>query len=287
MAKFTIITICLNSEAEIGNTIASVLEQSCTDYEYLIKDGVSGDKTVCIAESFAPAFAKMGIPFRIISRPDSGVYDAMNQAIREAQGDWIVPMNAGDRFANRAVLEHAVKSGCLENADIVYGDRILMDGELYRYQAAGALENIRFSLPFGHQSSFTNRSLFRDRMYSTQYRICSDHAFYLQMYLEGKKFVYLPEAVAIFEINGISANWKAALTETIQIWEEMPVRDEAAIQQLKRVLEEKTKKTEHAEFMHRILWRFVPRELRRKRRKLRKLSSGWKTEEEFFGKEKE
>lgn len=107
------------------------------------------------------------------------------------------------------------------------------------------------------------------------------------MYLEGKKFAYLPEAVAIFEINGISANWKAALTETIQIWEEMPVRDEAAIQQLKRVLEKKTKKTEHAGFMHRILWRFVPRELRKKRRKLRKLSSGWKTEEEFFGKEKE
>lgn len=287
MAKFTIITICLNNEAEIESTIASVLAQSCTDYEYLIKDGGSRDKTVRIAESFALAFADEGIPFRIISRPDSGVYDAMNQAICEAQGEWVVLMNAGDRFANGTVLEHVVNSGCLEHADIVYGDRILRDGELYRYQAAGELEKIRYSLPFGHQSSFTNRSLFLNRLYSTRYRICSDHAFYLQMYLEGKKFKYLPEAVAIFEINGISANWKEALTETIHIWEEMPVRDEAAIQQLKKTLEDKMKKAEHDRFMHRLLWRFVPQRLRKQRRKMRMLSSGGKTEAEFFGEKKD
>lgn len=287
MAKFTIITVCLNNEEEIGSTIASVLEQCCTDYEYIIKDGVSGDKTVCIAESFEPAFTRKGIPFRIISCPDSGIYDAMNQAICEAQGEWIVLMNAGDQFANQTVLEHVNKSGCLEQADVVYGDRILKNGKLFRYQKAGVLADIRFSLPFGHQSTLTSRALFTSHLYSLKFKICSDHHFYLRMYLEGKRFVYFPEAISIFDINGISANWKPALQETIRILEEMPVRDTEAIQILKDDLETRTKKETRVKFIHQFVIKFVPQKLRTKRWESKRKKAGWKAEEEFFGKKKD
>lgn len=283
MIKFAIVTICLNNENEIGSTIASVLNQTCTDYEYLIKDGKSEDRTVNIAESFAPAFAEKGIPFRVISQPDSGIYDAMNQAIREAKGEWVVFMNAGDRFANNTILDRVTKSGCLETADVVYGDRILRNGELFRYQKARALEDIWYALPFGHQSTFTNREMFKYNLYSLQYKICSDHRFYLQMYLEGKKFVYFPDAVSIYDINGISSNWELALRETIRILEELPVRDEDALQKMKCELETKMKKTHRAVFIHQYLWKFVPEMLRMKRRELRNKKAGWKTEEEFFG----
>lgn len=287
MAKFTIITICLNNEEEIGSTITSVLEQTCTDYEYIIKDGVSGDETVCIAESFEPTFTRKGIPFRIISCPDSSIYDAMNQAICEAKGEWVILMNAGDRFANRTVLEYVDKSGCLEQADVVYGDRILQNGKLFRYQKAGALEDIRFSLPFGHQSTLTSRALFTSHLYSLKFKICSDHHFYLRMYLEGKRFVYFPEAISIFDINGISANWKPALQETIRILEEMPVRDTEAIQILKDDLETRTKKETRVKFIHQFVIKFVPQKLRTKRWESKRKKAGWKAEEEFFGKKKD
>lgn len=58
MKKFSIITVCLNAEKAIGDTIRSVLEQSCTDVEYIVKDGGSKDETVGIAKSFMPAFEK-------------------------------------------------------------------------------------------------------------------------------------------------------------------------------------------------------------------------------------
>lgn len=124
MIRFTIITICLNMEKEIGKTIDSVLHQTCTDFEYIIKDGISKDRTVGIAESYAPAFAERGIPYRILVQPDKGIYDAMNQATCEAQGEWVLYMNAGDMFASSDVLRMAEQSGKLETADIVYGDRI-------------------------------------------------------------------------------------------------------------------------------------------------------------------
>lgn len=283
MIKYSIITICLNMEAEIGNTITSVLRQSCTDFEYLIKDGVSRDGTVGVAESFVEAFAGKGISYRIISQSDSGIYDAMNQAVREARGEWLIFMNAGDRFANSSVLDCVDKSGCLKDADIVYGDRILHNQQQYRYQKAYPLEKMRVGLPFCHQSVFTKRTFFDNNAYSLKYKMCSDFHFYLQLYREGRKFVHLPFPVSIYDVNGVSSNWKLNYQDKIQILEDMPVRDEEAIQELKKKLSQRCRQ----EFIHKHLWRFIPAKYRECRRNLMRKKAGWKTEEEFFGKEKE
>lgn len=287
MIKFSIITICLNIEAEIGNTIASVISQSCTDYEYLIKDGVSSDGTVGVAESFAQAFAEKGISYRIISQSDSGIYDAMNQAVREAQGEWVIFMNAGDCFANSSVLDRVNKSGCLKDADIVYGDRILRNKKLFRYQNAYALEDIRYKMPFCHQSALTKRELLQNNPYSLQYRICSDHRFYLQMYLEKKKFVYFPEAVSIYDVNGLSSNFEMTLQDVIRILEDMPIRDEEAIQKVKNDLEFRRKNENQEMRTHPHLRRLIPEVLRKKRWEFKDRKAGWKTEKELFGKKKD
>lgn len=287
MIKFSIITICLNIEAEIGNTIASVINQSCTDYEYLIKDGVSSDGTVGVAESFAQAFAEKGISYRIISQSDSGIYDAMNQAVREAQGEWVIFMNAGDCFANSSVLDRVNKSGCLKDADIVYGDRILRNKKLFRYQNAYALEDIRYKMPFCHQSALTKRELLQNNPYSLQYRICSDHRFYLQMYLEKKKFVYFPEAVSIYDVNGLSSNFEMTLKDVIRILEDMPIRDEEAIQKVKNDLEFRRKNENQEMRTHPHLRRLIPEVLRKKRWEFKDRKAGWKTEKELFGKKKD
>lgn len=287
MIKFSIITICLNIEAEIGNTIASVISQSCTDYEYLIKDGVSSDGTVGVAESFAQAFAEKGISYRIISQSDSGIYDAMNQAVREAQGEWVIFMNAGDCFANSSVLDRVNKSGCLKDADIVYGDRILRNKKLFRYQNAYALEDIRYKMPFCHQSALTKRELLQNNPYSLQYRICSDYRFYLQMYLEKKKFVYFPEAVSIYDVNGLSLNFEMTLQDVIRILEDMPIRDEEAIQKVKNDLEFRRKNENQEMRTHPHLRRLIPEVLRKKRWEFKDRKAGWKTEKELFGKKKD
>ena len=41
--KFSIITVCLNAGNDLSETVASVLSQTETDYELLIKDGGSTD----------------------------------------------------------------------------------------------------------------------------------------------------------------------------------------------------------------------------------------------------
>ena len=278
MKKFSIITVCLNVENTIEDTILSVLEQTCTDYEYIIKDGVSSDKTLQIAESFISAFAEKGVSYRIISQPDGGIYDAINQAANEAQGEWVLYMNAGDLFADSFVLEMVKQSGKLEKADIVYGDRINSMDKRYIYQKAHPLEMLRERLPFCHQSVFAKKSLYDQFLYSLNYRLCSDYLFFYDRYQEGKIFAYLPIAISIYDRHGASSNKKAVWQEILKIHEDMPVRDEEMIQILKEKVEACDKKPP---VFRRILKWIIPSPIRKEIWKRIQRNYGWKTAEEF------
>ena len=279
MLRFTVITICMNEERNIDATIRSVLAQTYIGYEYIIKDGLSKDRTVEIAQSYAAAFAEKGIPYRIISQSDQGIYDAMNQAVQEAHGEWVLFMNAGDLLADASVLQRVNGETCMDEADIVYGDTIDRVDDLYLYAKARDLSWMRFEMPFCHQSCFTRREQLKANPFSLEYRICSDNHFYLYRYQEGKKFCHIPVTVSIYDRSGISSNAKLRTQEMISILEKNPVRDEEAIIFMKNRMESIC----HANLMHRILWRFIPERIRTMRRLRRKRKQGWKTAEEMFG----
>ena len=50
MAKVSIITICYNSEKTISETLKSIKSQSFKDFEHIVIDGGSSDKTISIIE---------------------------------------------------------------------------------------------------------------------------------------------------------------------------------------------------------------------------------------------
>lgn len=273
MKKFTVITICLNAECDIEKTILSVLNQSSTDFEYIVKDGQSTDQTVAIAQSFASEFAQRGISYSVLSQKDTGIYDAMNQAIQQSQGEWLLFMNAGDRFAMNDVLSLVKMSGYLETAEIVYGDAIYTEGSLYCYRKARPLEEFYFSMPFSHQSVFTKRSLFGEACFSTHYRIASDYAFHLSMYAEGKKHRHIPCAFSVCSPNGVSVTQRRrSLQERIQIYEAMPELNEAAIAAARAKLDKKEKK------YRQLLIKLLPAGITQKIRERNKRKAGWTTE---------
>ena len=275
MKKFSIITICFNAEHEIADTIASVLSQTSTDFEYLIKDGASADRTVSIAQSFIPAFEERGIPYRIISQPDHGIYDAMNEALSQVQGQWVLFMNAGDLMADPYVLEMIGSSNSLNTADIVYGDTIDHYDDGYVFRKALPLERMKDRLPFCHQSVYVRKPLYDEQIYPVKYRLCNDYVLFFQWYQQGKHFEHLPMVMSIYDRHGLSSsNGKAVARELLQIHEDMPVRDEETI----RMLQAEAANYDRIGFrLKRFITGIIPKALRLRIRK----AKGWKTEDEF------
>ena len=103
MPLFSIITVCFNAADLISETMKSVYEQTCDDYEYIIIDGLSIDKTIQVVNDIKKSFDTKGVT-RVISEKDYGIYDAMNKGAKISTGKFCCFMNAGDTFASPDVL---------------------------------------------------------------------------------------------------------------------------------------------------------------------------------------
>jgi glycosyltransferase involved in cell wall biosynthesis len=121
--KISIITVCYNSEKYIKSAIESVLNQDYRNKEYIIIDGNSTDSTIEIVDSYKDRIDK------IISGPDSGIYDAMNKGLKLATGDIICFLNSDDLYIDNQVLSGIVDSFSENECEIVYGNLFYVKAE--------------------------------------------------------------------------------------------------------------------------------------------------------------
>lgn len=203
--KISIITICFNAEREIERTIRSVLEQSYTDYEYIIVDGLSSDHTIQVANRILADYRNKNV--RIISERDNGIYDAMNKGIMLANGEWINMMNAGDMFANKDVLKNVFANNITDNVSFLYSD-------LYKATSYGRIFRVNMHCS-EHERCIVHQSVIYRKSLHYQYGfyivtpqiIISDYLFFLQVPTHEIKKV--DTVIAVYEGNGVSeqGNW--------------------------------------------------------------------------------
>jgi glycosyltransferase involved in cell wall biosynthesis len=125
MPLLSIVTITYNAELYLERTILSIVSaaaQGHFDFEYLIIDGKSKDKTLEIANKYAQHITK------ISSEPDRGLYDAMNKGLQMAQGEYVWFMNAGDELHDEQVLLKLF-ARFAQNADVYYSDALFVQND--------------------------------------------------------------------------------------------------------------------------------------------------------------
>lgn len=104
MASVSVITIAKNHAAGLSDTHQSLLEQSFNDWEMVIVIGVSSDATLAVAKDLQRIESRI----LLIEQSGLGIYEAMNEGLAAASGEFTWFMNAGDKFAATSTLAHAV-----------------------------------------------------------------------------------------------------------------------------------------------------------------------------------
>lgn len=188
MTKFSIITITYNAEAFLPRTVESVLSQHYRDIEHIIIDGASTDSTISVAQDYMQRSyaAQNGHEVRIVSEPDNGLYDAMNKGLRQASGDYICFLNAGDFFPNANVLDTIVSRSLTGKSRqqlpaVIYGDTDIVDndGNFLRHRRLAPPRNLTWrsfhkGMLVCHQAFYARLDIARTVPYDTRYRYSAD-----------------------------------------------------------------------------------------------------------------
>lgn len=220
----SIITINRNNAAGLEKTMASVLAQTYTDFEYVVVDGASTDGSVDVIRRFAEKFGKR---IKWISEPDKGIYNAMNKGIRMASGDYIEVLNSGDILASPDVTERMIAALAQHlsiqgtSIPILYGNMIRDFGNgKFRRNVGKADKNEGSESPrevewtmnafikgtVNHDPTYIRADLFEKYgLYDDTLRITSDWKWFVTaVVFGGEKLYYVPIDVTIFDTTGIS-----------------------------------------------------------------------------------
>lgn len=207
--KISIITATYNSATTVRDTIESVLRQTYTDYEYIIKDGGSKDDTLDICKEFEPKF---GGQMKIISAPDKGIYDAMNKGVEAATGNVVGLLNSDDFFTSDDVLQTIAEAFNMNDIDAVYGDiHFVKDGALdkqVRYYSSKLFHRkwMRFGFMPAHPSFYCKKSCYEKFGYfDTSFKIAADFENLLRLIFKGRiKTMYLKKDFVTMRTGGAS-----------------------------------------------------------------------------------
>ena len=229
MKFFSIIVVSLNPGERLRKTLNSILEQTFTDYEVIIKDGGSKDGSLDFLkeEGVLEKYAQL----RLVTQPDKSIYDGMNQAVSYVNGKYVQFLNCGDLFYDKTVLEKTAEYILnQEKSDEDDGKQttLLAPAIFYGNQYNLLQNSMVTSAPYindftcyrnvpCHQVCFYDRRLFEKRAYLPQYTVRADYEHFLYcIYEERARSFSMPIAVCMYEGGGYSETKENRKKSTLQ-----------------------------------------------------------------------
>jgi len=199
--KLSIITVNLNNDEGLERTLKSIFDQSFSDFESIVIDGLSDDRSVEIIELYKDKINYW------VSEKDFGIYNAMNKGIHKAKAEYCLFLNSGDFFIDENVLSKVFNHKFTE--DFIFGNLKVFVGDKIVGTHKG-LDDISFlDLYLGkikHQSSLIKKELF-DKFghYNEELKIIADWEFFLKtLLIEKASYKHLDIDISYFDNEGIS-----------------------------------------------------------------------------------
>lgn len=222
MINVSIITPVYNVEACITKNINSIINQTCKDFELILIDDGSKDKSMDIAKGL---LENSDVNYRIITQKNSGVSVARNRGIEEAKGKYITFLDSDDYFHEK-FIELMLNKAKETDADVIFcgysevnskGD-ILVENRTnyldnYIDGRHAALEQLKDNITIGMRSAIYKSSLIKenDLKFDTNRKYGEDMILIVKALMHSKKVISVNKVLAYYVI------WENSITQNVSL----------------------------------------------------------------------
>lgn len=212
---FSVIMACHNSEAYIAEAIRSVLNQTCNDWELIIVDDGSEDRSFQIANSFSINDQRIKV---LRTESNQGPSATRNMAVESASGVWLAILDSDDVFILNKLEKQRdfIKKCGSEDLVLVGTGGIIFGGEsglkhyyLYPSGSRKLKSNLRAHKKFPFHSSivYSARAFRQVGGFNDRYLRSQDYELWLRL-AETGRFASIREPLVKYRLNksGVSRN---------------------------------------------------------------------------------
>jgi len=195
-SAISIIIVTYNAAGTLQKCLESVYRQKYPSLKIIIIDGESTDGTVDIIK------ANINKIYYWKSERDSGVYDAMNKAIKKRTGDWVYFLGADDELFD----DFSTLAFQLEDRNAIFYANVLTNG----VKRAGKVSVYKMAKHgLFHQSIIYPVSVFDKYIFDCRYKIVADNVLNMKCWKDRNfRFIYKNYTIAHFNHTGISGTFR-------------------------------------------------------------------------------
>lgn len=222
MINVSIITPVYNVERCIEKTINSIINQSSKNFELLLIDDGSKDKSIEIAEKL---LINSDVNYRIINQENSGVSAARNKGISEAKGEYVCFLDSDD-YIHEDYIKLMYEKAAEFKYDLVFCDYIQVDSKdnvlvpsttkFLEHDISGregALKQLNCDITIGMGSALYKTSIIKENkiFFDSNRKYAEDVVFTVKSLLKMKKIISLNKALMFY------VRWDLSVTNSVSL----------------------------------------------------------------------
>lgn len=220
--ELSVIMPIYNGDKFLTEAIESVLCQTFTNFEFIIIEDGSTDRTFQTLKKIDDERV------RIIRHPKNhGLVSSLNEGVSQAKGKFIARMDADDiSLPNRFKIQLSYLKkysevgviGCCYG--IINAQKEILEIIPVPLTNLTIKLTLAFLSPFAHGSVMGRKEVFRQYSYQEKYRTVEDYALWLRLY-QGTQFYNAPECLYL---------WRTSNQNTTSNYKQLMIRKSKALQ---------------------------------------------------------